>query len=63
MTASEKAVKKCQACAYFNPAQEATLGKCFRFARFVDHVITEHTKDCEYWSSEENPNAPMPKPY
>jgi hypothetical protein len=23
---------------------------CLRFARFVDHVITEYTKDCDYWT-------------
>jgi hypothetical protein len=49
--------KNCEVCSYYSPSPPHVTGKCFRFARFVEHVINEHTKDCDYWSprGEEKP--------
>jgi hypothetical protein len=43
-------VKKCEACGYYSPSPPHVQGNCLRFARFVDHVINDYTRDCEYWS-------------
>lgn len=43
-------VKKCEVCMHYSPCPPHVPGKCFRFARFVEHVINECTRDCEYWS-------------
>jgi hypothetical protein len=29
------------------------MEKCWRFARFVEHVLNDHTRDCEYFSAAE----------
>ena len=41
---------KCASCLYLESG-EAILGKenCLRFARFVDHMLNENSRDCEYW--------------
>jgi hypothetical protein len=46
--------KNCEACGYYSPCPPHVPGKCFRFARFVEHVINEYTKDCDYWSPRED---------
>lgn len=53
MTASATSTGECRSCIYFNPSGATRLGQCFRFARFVDHAITEYTKDCDYWEPAE----------
>lgn len=42
--------KRCQECLFYEFHPRENRGNCLRFARFVDHVITEHTKDCDYWT-------------
>jgi len=52
MTTVQK-VKKCEACGHYSPCPPHVIGKCLRFARFVDHVINDYTRDCEYWSPQD----------
>jgi len=40
----------CETCLYYYYDEETQLKKCMRFSRYVDHVITEATKDCTYWT-------------
>ena len=42
--------RKCATCLYLE-REEGTLHKekCLRFARFVDHLLNENPRDCEYW--------------
>jgi hypothetical protein len=46
--------KRCQECLFYEFHPRENRENCLRFARFVDHVITEYTKDCDYWT----PNSP-----
>ncbi|HOD36373.1 MAG TPA: hypothetical protein PLR20_09935 [Syntrophales bacterium] len=64
MVAARHRVKICQACGYYSPSRPHAPGKCLRFARFVEHVINDYTKDCEYWSpkEEKHPRKGGPKP-
>jgi hypothetical protein len=45
---------KCATCLYLT-SDEAMLDKknCLRFARFVDHLLNDNSRDCEYWQSAE----------
>ncbi len=61
MSASEKTAGECRSCIYFEPSGAISLGRCFRFARFVDHAVTEHTKDCDYWEPAQDGKAPASK--
>lgn len=51
----EKTVKQskqqCDSCLYYSYESTENLEKCMRFSRFVDHVINDLTRDCEYWVS------------
>ncbi len=41
---------KCMSCLYLEREGEVPGSeKCLRFARFVDHVLNERSRDCEYW--------------
>jgi hypothetical protein len=42
--------RECATCLYLEK-EEVTLHKekCLRFARFVDHLLNENSRDCEYW--------------
>jgi hypothetical protein len=42
--------RRCATCLYLT-CEEGTMEKekCLRFARFVDHLINEKSRDCEYW--------------
>ncbi len=40
----------CATCLYLACEEGAVeKEKCLRFARFVDHVLVENSRDCEYW--------------
>ena len=42
--------RTCPTCLYMNRDGDTfTADKCFRFARFVDHVLNKGTRDCDYW--------------
>lgn len=43
----------CESCFYRFNDEDSGTEHCFRFARFVDHVINEASKDCEYWQASE----------
>jgi hypothetical protein len=40
----------CATCLY-RACEEGAMEKekCLRFARFVDHLLSENSRDCEYW--------------
>lgn len=40
--------RECPLCLYFDPREDGREN-CLRFARFVDHLLAEKTRDCEYW--------------
>ena len=42
--------RSCTTCLYLEE-EEGNSGreKCLRFARFVDHMLSTNTRDCEYW--------------
>ena len=42
--------ERCQECLFYDVHPRENRENCLRFARFVDHVITEYTKDCDYWT-------------
>jgi len=40
----------CATCLYLACEESAMeKEKCLRFARFVDHLLNEKSRDCEYW--------------
>jgi len=41
---------RCTGCLYYENDGQTGLDHCFRFARFVDHVINQSTEDCDYRS-------------
>ncbi|HPC73797.1 MAG TPA: hypothetical protein P5551_04160 [Syntrophales bacterium] len=51
--------RNCESCGYYSPCPPHVPGKCYRFARFLEHVINEYTRDCDYWSPQggEKPSA------
>jgi len=53
MITVQNKLKNCEACGYYSPCPPHVTGKCFRFVRFVEHVINDYTRDCEYWSPRE----------
>jgi hypothetical protein len=42
--------RKCVTCLHL-ACEEGAMEKekCLRFARFVDHLLNENSRDCEYW--------------
>jgi hypothetical protein len=42
--------RNCATCLYL-ACEEGAMEKekCLCFARFVDHVLVENSRDCEYW--------------
>jgi hypothetical protein len=46
--------KSCDRCIFYSPRTESELEKCWRFARFVEHVVNDWTRDCEYFTPAEN---------
>lgn len=42
--------KTCGTCLFYYLDTANQTDKCMRFARFVEHVITDMTKDCNYWT-------------
>ena len=40
--------KTCESCIFHSPRTEDEPEKCWRFARFVEHVLSDATRDCEY---------------
>jgi hypothetical protein len=42
--------KTCERCVFHSPRTESELEKCWRFARFVEHVVNDWTRDCEYFT-------------
>ncbi|MGV8080513.1 MAG: hypothetical protein AB2L22_10735 [Syntrophales bacterium] len=51
----------CAACLFFEAEAEAEDARehCWRFARFVDHVITDATRNCSYWTSKMGDTSPI----
>ena len=45
-----KPVQTCQSCLYRDHSAADSRDNCFRFARFVDHLLHEASRDCDYWS-------------
>jgi hypothetical protein len=42
--------RNCSTCLYRACDEDtAEKEKCLRFARFVDHLINENSRDCDYW--------------
>ncbi|MDQ5986962.1 MAG: hypothetical protein CSYNP_02698 [Syntrophus sp. SKADARSKE-3] len=39
---------KCADCLYMSRDEDSKIDHCLRFARFVDHVINDSSKDCNY---------------
>jgi hypothetical protein len=50
MERKEEGKQPCNACLYFEAEAEGAREHCWRFARFVDHVITDGTRNCAYWT-------------
>jgi len=44
-----KSKRDCRGCLFFGI--DSGLEKCLRFARFVDHVLHDHSGACEYRTS------------
>lgn len=42
--------KVCENCAFHSPRTDREPEKCWRFARFVEHVLNDRTRDCEYFT-------------
>ena len=42
--------RNCERCIFHSPRTEAEHEKCWRFARFVEHVLNDWTRDCEYFT-------------
>lgn len=42
--------RTCEHCAFHSPRTETEREKCWRFARFVEHVLNDWTRDCEYFT-------------
>jgi hypothetical protein len=42
--------RTCATCLYL-ACEEGAMEKekCLRFARFVDHLLNENSRDCDYW--------------
>jgi len=55
-SSSEKktAPTECSHCLYFRREEEDNRFHCFRFARFVDHVLPERTAVCDYWTHQDS---------
>jgi hypothetical protein len=47
--------QSCQTCLYRDHNDANSRDNCSRFARFVDHLIHETSKDCDYWSPDPSP--------
>ena len=49
---SGRSSRNCTTCMY-RACEEGAMEKekCLRFARFVDHLINENSRDCDYWQS------------
>jgi hypothetical protein len=45
--------RTCERCIFHSPRNDTEAEKCWRFARFVEHVLNDWTKDCEYFSAAE----------
>lgn len=43
----------CRECLFHQEHPEESRENCLRFARFVDHALTEATRDCDYWTPRE----------
>ena len=58
-----KANRACEQCVYYSFQNEQNAGKCWRFARFVEHVLTRPTRDCDYFTAyaEGPPSEPDPQ--
>ncbi|HOK06589.1 MAG TPA: hypothetical protein PK836_01245 [Syntrophales bacterium] len=41
--------RSCATCLYLDFHPETGRENCLRFARFVDHALTEKTRDCDYF--------------
>jgi hypothetical protein len=48
-----ESTKTCEECIFHSPRSEAEAEKCWRFARFVEHVINDWTRNCEYFTPAE----------
>jgi hypothetical protein len=40
----------CRTCLYYHRESDDPQEHCTRFARFVDHVINNASRDCDYWA-------------
>jgi len=49
-TVPAAAEPRCTGCLYYENDGQTGLDHCFRFARFVDHVINQSTENCDYRS-------------
>jgi hypothetical protein len=43
-------IQTCQTCIYHDHNAADSRDNCLRFARFVDHLLHEALRDCDYWS-------------
>lgn len=42
--------RKCATCLYLMREKDGSeKEKCSRFVRFIDHVLNDNSRDCEYW--------------
>ena len=46
--ANDPGTSRCAGCLFYTYEEESGRDHCFRFVRFVDHVIHESTEDCDY---------------
>ena len=50
MERQEEKKRTCIACQYFESEADGAREHCWRFARFVEHVLNDWTRDCEYFT-------------
>lgn len=43
--------RTCGRCIFHSPRTDAEPEKCWRFARFVEHILSDATRDCEYFTA------------
>jgi hypothetical protein len=46
----KNSMQTCQTCLFRDHSDASNRDNCFRFARFVDHLLHEASRDCDYWS-------------
>jgi len=50
----DRNIRQCRICLYLMREEGGSeKEKCFRFVRFVDHMLNDNSRDCEYWQQTE----------